>query len=79
LAVVEPLPDAAVLPAGYAPLNLYEDAMAALCPGPAHDLLRAFQVFQDLAQAYPDDPLVQLHARRLREGAQDDHIVMAEK
>lgn len=79
LAVVEPLPDAADLPVGYAPLAMYEAAMAALTPGALHDPPLARQRFAALAQAYPHDPLVQLHARRLQDGAEDDHIVMNEK
>jgi hypothetical protein len=36
-------------------------------------------MFAELAQGYPDDPLVALHLRRLQAGEQGDLIVMSEK
>lgn len=50
--------------AGYAPPEVYLQAFQGL------DAIddRAGMHFTDLVSAYPDDPLVQLHARRLQEG-----------
>lgn len=72
LAVFEPATDEA---SGRAPLAEY-------CA--AHALLRAEDMqavaeFERLHAAWPDDPLVALHWRRLRAGEQGDLIVMAEK
>jgi adenylate cyclase len=39
----------------------------------------ASAAFERLAVSHPHDPLVQLHRRRLQEGASDDLIVMSEK
>ncbi len=39
----------------------------------------ALAAFERLAASHPHDPLVQLHRRRLQEGASDDLIVMSEK
>lgn len=43
------------------------------------DAPAALAAFESLATSYPQDPLVTLHLGRLREGAQDDLIVMSEK
>ena len=39
----------------------------------------ALKGFTRLAQAWPDDPLVRLHQRRLAAGARGDYLVMSEK
>lgn len=54
----------------------YAAAMQLLEAGAAPAALAAFE---SLAQRHPQDPLVALHLGRLREGAQDDLIVMSEK
>lgn len=43
------------------------------------DAPAALAAFESLAERHPQDPLVALHLGRLREGAQDDLIVMSEK
>jgi adenylate cyclase len=53
--------------------------MRLLQPGPKHDAQAARLQFEALAQRFPLDPLLALHLKRLREGATDDLIVMAEK
>lgn len=72
LAVFEPL--AAALP-GSAPLADYRAAFAEMCRGEA----AAAAHFAALHAAWPDDPLVALHSRRLQAGDRGDLIVMAEK
>ena len=68
-----------------APAKDYDDAMACLQPSPitglpdAAQAAKALAQFESLAQSYPYDPLVDLHYRRLQEGATDDVIVMTEK
>lgn len=60
----------------YAPINRYLAAYQLLTKrAPAE----AAVAFKELADRFPDDPLVQLHHRRLLEGAQDDLMIMAEK
>jgi adenylate cyclase len=70
--VVEPL---GADPAGRAPPDLYARAYAALEAG-APD---AASAFAEAAAAYPDDPLVALHARRSAAGASDTLVVLGEK
>jgi len=57
----------------------YDAAMRLLQPGEMHHPTLACEYFEALAERHPDDPLVALHLRRLRQGAADDLIVMAEK
>lgn len=57
----------------------YGAAMHLLQPGETHRPKQAREQFEALAARYPNDPLVLLHTQRLRQGATDDHIVMAEK
>ena len=57
----------------------YDAAMRLLQPGETHQPKLALEAFEALAERHPHDPLVALHLNRLREGATDDHIVMAEK
>ena len=45
----------------------------------AGDATGALAALASLAERHPQDPLVVLHLERLREGAQDDLIVMSEK
>jgi adenylate cyclase len=73
LRVYEPL--VAALAQHYAPLHEYRAAFTAL------QEMRpdALELFERLATAYPDDPLVSLHYRRLTAGEQGDLIVMHEK
>ncbi len=73
LMVFEPL--VAELERHYAPLADYQVAYAAL----RDQLPEARELFAQLAAAYPDDPLVALHARRLAAGEQGDLIVLTEK
>lgn len=73
LMVFEPL--VAELERHYAPLADYQVAYAAL----RDQLPEARERFAQLATAYPDDPLVALHARRLHAGEQGDLIVLTEK
>jgi adenylate cyclase len=53
--------------------------MRLLQPGPAHDTQEALARFEALNLRYPLDSLVGLHLKRVRQGATDDLIVMAEK
>ncbi len=57
----------------------YAAAMRLLQPGADHDAQEAIARFEALILRYPQDPLVGLHLKRLRQGATDDLIVMAEK
>jgi len=74
LQAYEPLaasdPERCAAPADYAA------AMQLLQSGAAAPALAAFE---RLAASHPHDPLVALHLQRLRQGATDDLIVMAEK
>lgn len=72
LAVFEPL--AAALP-GSAPLADYLAAFDLMRTGDAAAAAR----FAQLQAAWPDDPLVALHCRRLQAGASGELIVMSEK
>jgi adenylate cyclase len=62
--------------AGWAPADAWRRSFELLRAGAASDARAALEA---LAAAHPDDPLVALHLQRLREGAQDDVVVMAEK
>lgn len=73
LGVYEPF--VAELARHYAPLDEYRAAFAAL----QEKRPAAHALFERLAAAYPDDPLVALHRRRLAAGEQGDLIVMHEK
>ena len=72
LQVFEPM---AAQTMGYAPLTEYEDAYAAMeAQSPA-----APPAFSKLAQRFPQDPLVNLHAQRLQSGALGTRIVLQDK
>ncbi len=73
LAVYEPF--VAEFESAYAPLADYVAAFAAL----RNESADAPALFDGLAAAYPGDPLVALHHRRLGAGEQGDLIVMHEK
>lgn len=73
LRVYEPF--VAELAQRYAPLDEYRTAFAAM----QEKRPAAPALFERLAAAYPDDPLVSLHHRRLAAGEQGDRIVMHEK
>jgi len=73
LTVFEPLVEE--LERHYAPLSDYLSAFAAMKEAGPDALAR----FEKLAAAYPDDPLVTLHHKRLSAGEQGDVIVMHEK
>ena len=72
LAVCEPLTEDAV---ARAPLEAYLAAYAAMQQQDPQAQAR----FAQLAQDWPQDPLVQLHARRLRDGELGDRMAMDEK
>lgn len=72
LAVFEPVVEEAH---GRAPLQAYRAAFAAL----QAEAPEAATLFAQLAQAWPQDPLVQLHHQRLCAGEQGDRMVMSEK
>ena len=81
LQVYEPVSaDRAVL---YAPLDEYRGAYSLM----AHDkgelktgeFSAALPIFSDLSRKFPNDPLVTLHLKRLREGNHGDLILMADK
>jgi adenylate cyclase len=80
---VQPLqvftPNATLEAAECAAPDAYAFAIQLLQPGPAHDAQAAQVQFEALALRYPHDPLLALHLKRLREGATDDLIVMADK
>lgn len=57
----------------------YAAALAFITPGPALDVRAGRAQFEALVSRYPQDPLVQLHLRRLTKGAQDDLIVQGDK
>ena len=72
LQVFEPM---AAQTMGYAPLTEYEDAYAAMeAQSPT-----APPAFSKLAQRFPQDPLVNLHAQRLQSGALGTRIVLQDK
>ena len=58
-----------------APLDAYRAAYATLADNPAE----ASRRFSELADTYPDDPLVRLHLNRLQAGQSGDTIVMDAK
>lgn len=66
-------PAACADPAGYAAV------MHLMQPGEAHQPWLARDVFEHQASRHPYGPLVALHMERLREGATDDLIVLADK
>ena len=72
LAVFEPVTEDAM---PRAPLEPYRAAFDAL----HNEDPQAATLFAQLAQAWPQDPLVQLHHGRLQAGEQGDLIVMSEK
>jgi adenylate cyclase len=72
-------PEATLDAAACAPPQDYALAMRLLQPGPAHDAQAAHALFEALALRRTSDPLLALHLKRLRQGASDDLIVMAEK
>ena len=57
----------------------YAAAMRLMQSGEVPKLLLALDAFKRLADAHPQDPLVALHLERLRQGATDDLIVLANK
>jgi adenylate cyclase len=65
----------------YAPIDDYRAAYACLALDPTGTGLAdpALMRFRDLAGAYPADPLVALHLRRIEAGEHGDLIVMSEK
>lgn len=77
LQAFEPL--AATDPAACADPAEYAAAMHLMQPGEAHQPWLARDAFEHLASRHPHDPLVALHLERLREGATDDLIVLADK
>ena len=77
LAVFEPL--ATTNPSVCAAPEDYDAAMRLLQRGEMHQPDLALECFETLAARHPEDPLVALHLKRLRQGAADDIIVMAEK
>ena len=81
LEVYEPLSPLGA--AGYAAPDEYRAAYALLsrddAGGSAEEPSPALARFQGLAERFPDDPLVALHLRRLRNGARGTLIVMNEK
>jgi adenylate cyclase len=74
LAVFEPVTQEAAV---RAPLPQYLAAFAALQQEEAQ--AQALALFQGLAQAWPDDPLVRWHHARLLAGDRGAHMVMREK
>ena len=61
---------------GYAPNDAYCAAYELMAQDDQH---AALALFEALAQRFPDDPLPALHARRLREGARGNLIIVGEK
>ena len=53
--------------------------MRLMQPGEVSQPLLARDAFERLAAVHPQDPLVALHLERLRQGATDDLIVLADK
>lgn len=72
-------PDATLDLPQCAPAPAYADAMACLQAGATYNRALALQRFAALALQFPHDPLVALHAQRLRHGDDDDLIVMVDK
>jgi adenylate cyclase len=72
LAVFEPLTEGDV---ARAPLDAYLAAFVAM----QQQDPRALELFSQLAQTWPQDPLVLLHTLRLRSGELGDRVVMSEK
>ena len=72
LAVFEPLTEDGVV---RAPLDAYLAAFTAM----QNQGAQALELFSQLAQAWPQDPLVLLHVRRLRSGELGDQMVMDAK
>jgi adenylate cyclase len=58
-----------------APLDEYRSAFEAMCASGQ----QALPAFADLHLRFPQDPLVQLHTKRLQEGATDDLMVLIGK
>jgi adenylate cyclase len=73
LQVFEPLPDP--MPSGYAPTALYQSAYQAM----RHRDAVAAELFNQLREAYPSDPLVVLYCARLGQGEAGDKIVFSAK
>ncbi|HSD38205.1 MAG TPA: adenylate/guanylate cyclase domain-containing protein [Rhodocyclaceae bacterium] len=74
LQVHEPVTERCV--ARYAPADEYHKAYRLMAEGATES---AAESFRTLAQAWPEDPLVALHARRLAEGERGDLMVMGAK
>ena len=72
-------PVAATQPHNCAPLSEYTEAVQLLQSGDVQQAALALEKLDALAARYPLDPLVVLHWKRLRQGALDDQIVLAEK
>lgn len=72
-------PEATLDVALCSPLAEYQAVMKQLEPGPGHNLEQAKQQLIQLAERFPNDPLVQLHLQRVNQDAKDDLIVMTEK
>jgi adenylate cyclase len=72
-------PQAALNAADCAPAQAYEAAMQLLRTGCAPDAAKALVQLEALWSSHPRDPLVALHVQRLRMGALDDLMVMANK
>ncbi len=81
LQVYEPV--SAERAARYAPLAEYRAAYELMAQegdgGTAGENSPALALFSDLAEKFPDDPLLKLHRERLLAGAHGDLIVMSEK
>lgn len=75
LRVFQPLHDGLDGPSDPSALQAYAEAYAAMAAGRPE----ALAAFEALALIQPDDPLVRLHLRRLRDGALGDLIVLAGK
>lgn len=72
-------PEATLDAAAYAPYEEYQAMMKLLEEGPDHDPVQAKQKLLQLAERFPNDPLVALHLQRVHQNAEDDLIVMTEK
>jgi len=72
-------PEATLDASACAPAPDYAAALRLLQDGTAHDAAAALAQFEALALRFPQDPLVALHLRRLRDGASNDVMVMGEK
>lgn len=72
-------PQAALNAADCAPAQAYEAAMQLLRTGCPPDAAKALVQLEALWSSHPRDPLVALHVQRLRMGALDDLMVMANK